>query len=156
MEGIVLWRSPLFQRYPETSHRTYLGYALFRQLDRLQGALQGRSTGQPQAPDRLEASPEEREGFVRFLQHLETELATRGTRTLFVFLPRRGFPPGYFAPLTKEMPDNLDWIDLHSELIPATEPSDFFAGNHYTREMADRLGKRLASLVDARLPGPGD
>lgn len=152
MEGVFLWRSPLFHQYPEISHKTYLGYALFRQLDRLQAALRGRSTRQRPTPERLVAGPAERDGFIRFLEHLENGFAARGTRVLFVFLPRRGFPPGYFAPLTERMPESLDWIDLHAEWISGTQATDFFAGNHYTQPMADRLGEHLAQLVDQRLP----
>jgi hypothetical protein len=151
MEGVFLWRSPLFHRYPKLSHRSYLGYAVFRQWDRWQNALAGRAGGQRREFGHLEASEAERDGFIRFLQYLQKELASRGTPSMVVFLPRHGFPVDRFDVLSEAFPASLPYVDLNKTMISDTRAEDFFAGDHYTAPMADRVGAALAELLSQQL-----
>lgn len=150
MDGVFLWRSALFHEYPEVSHGSYLGYAAFRQWDRLDHLLAGRRPGQRREFGHLEGTPAQLEGFGRFLQFIQAELARRGTPSMVVFLPRRGFPTDRFDILSEAFPESLPYADLNKTMIEGTVRSDFFAGDHYTAAMADRVGQALAELLPAK------
>lgn len=152
VDGVVLWRGPLFRAHPRLSHASYLSFILFRHADRGLKAWRGWRNPSPARPkDIVSGSPEELAGFVRFLEHLRGELAARGTSSIVVMLPRRGDPAHCYEALTAVLPDDLPWFDLHAEFEGTLGEDDFFADGHYRAPLADRIAQRLAAaMVEAR------
>lgn len=147
MDGVVVWRGPLFEAYPRLSHGSYLGYSAYRAVDRWYVEWTG-ARGRQGEFGKLAGTVEEARGFARFLMHIRETLEAQGTRCVVVFLPRRGFPEDRFEVIQRELPAQLDWVDLNAEMTPQSRREDFFAGDHYTAAMSDRVGRRLAEVIE--------
>jgi len=149
MDGVMLWRGPLFYAHPRLSHAGYTTFALFRHADNAWGHWRQLRDPRPAATGYLDGSPEEFVGFARFLEHIRDELAARGTRSIVVMLPRANDPADRFAALAAALPDDLPVVDLHAEFHGTHDAHDFLAEGHYRAELADRIAERLSQLVNS-------
>jgi len=149
LDGVMLWRGPLFAKYPRTSHSSYLGFALFRRAE--QAMKEWRKRWRPKPGNRkITGTPEEITGYIDFLGHIRDELAARGTKTVFVTMPH-GEPIDYYEALTSAFPSDFSWVDLHAEMRETLPLEQFFAQGHYRAPLADRIAERLAEAVEAEL-----
>lgn len=142
--GIRLWPSGNVARAGAWPYRSYLLYGLLRAGD----ALTGVPPEHPPATD-----PRPADGFIRYLTHIRDHLATRGTRTLFVFLPRKDAPADVYDPIASAMPEDFPSVNLHRQLHGQMDHLGWIADDHYSTALAQAIGEALAQPVDAMLDG---
>ena len=92
--------------------------------------------------------------YVAFFPQLVAGPIERSTTLLPQFQrPRQVNREDWQMGLTWIAPD-LPVVDLHAEFHGTHDAADFLADGHYRADLADRIGARLAELVDAELTSP--
>lgn len=149
MDGVRLWPKGLIAEVGPVAYQSYVLYGFLRAA-----GLVLRQLGcfpEVDAVAYAQAHPPSADaitGFGEYLAFIESHLEAKGTRVLFLFPPRMGFPEKHFEALYGAIPAGSPFVDLHREFSPDSGPEDWIANDHYSAEFSARITERLRGEVD--------